>query len=135
MSTMTMTIPVTEKLEEKKFIDTLQDFNPNQYNQSQTDVDDPNITTDDPFDPNFIVRHYKGITPYPDFSDIKISQQNLKKLLDPNYVGTQIIDLDTSENYVDFIKQSNANMISSENEFNTQNDVVTAMIPELLENR
>ena len=54
-------------------------------------------------------------------------------LLDPTFVPTKVVDLDTADDYVEFIKISNANMLASENEFNT--DMVTNFIPELLAQR
>lgn len=55
-----------------------------------------------------------------DYSDIMITEQQIRQLLNPNYVPIKVVDLDTAPDYVEFIKTANANMLASENEFNTE---------------
>jgi len=43
-----------------------------------------------------------------------------------------IVDLDTAENYVDFIKNSIKNIIASENEFNIDNSEIESRMKTVL---
>ena len=57
--------------------------------------------------------------PAVNYSELKISEYEMQKLRNPNFVPPRIVDLDTTEDMVEYYKVANANMLQSENEFNT----------------
>lgn len=70
---------------------------------------------------NPIIKSNKYISDFPDYSDEVMSDFRLAQLLGKPMEIPSVVDLDTSDNYVDFIKNSIKNVIASENEFNISN--------------
>ena len=54
---------------------------------------------------------------FPDFSDDVMSDYKIQKMLGRNVEMPTIVDLDTSKDYVGFIKNTIDNVVASENEF------------------
>lgn len=62
-----------------------------------------------------------GLTNFPDYSDEVLSDYKMAQILGKPVPNESIVDLDTADDYVDFIKNTIKNIISSENEFNISN--------------
>ena len=58
---------------------------------------------------------------FPDYSDEVMSYYKMAQMLGKPVPNESIVDLDTAEDYSDFIKNSIKNIIESENEYNIDN--------------
>lgn len=76
-----------------------------------------------------------NILEFPDYSDEVMSDYKLSLMLGKQPDIPVVIDLDTAPDYVDFIKNSIASLIKSENEFNIANNELTEGIKQLIENK
>ena len=65
-----------------------------------------------------------SLTSFPDYSDEVISDFRLAQMLGKPMEIPAVVDLDTADNYVDFIKNTIKNVIVSENEFNINNSEI-----------
>jgi len=70
---------------------------------------------------NPIKKSNKSLADFPDYSDEVMSDYRLSQLLGKPMEIPSVVDLDTADDYVDFIKNSIKNIIASENEFNISN--------------
>jgi hypothetical protein len=85
---------------------------------------------DDPMTPKVNAKFYdtsianpmhgasSSLEDFPDYSDKVISDYRLQKMLGRDVPDPSIIDLDTSDDYVGFLKNTIKNVLSSESEFN-----------------
>ena len=74
---------------------------------------------------NPIKKSNKALNDFPDYSDEVMSDYRLSQLLGKPMEIPSVVDLDTADDYVDFIKNSIKNIIASENEFNISNSEIT----------
>jgi hypothetical protein len=65
-----------------------------------------------------------SLTSFPDYSDEVMSDFRLAQMLGKPMEIPAVVDLDTADNYVDFIKNTIKNVIVSENEFNINNSEI-----------
>ena len=109
------------------FLQGVEELDPNGksvHGISENDVLDPitKVSIQDQPEPKVIseeaIRRALKV-PYKDYSDIKITEQQMEALRNPNFKPSPVVDLDTSTTLVDFYKTANANMLNFENLFNT----------------
>jgi hypothetical protein len=62
-------------------------------------------------------RNIMNLEDFPDYSDEILSDYKIAQMLGKPMEMPNVVDLDTSPNYVDFIKESIVSQIRSENEF------------------
>ncbi len=74
---------------------------------------------------NPIKKSNTSLTSFPDYSDEVMSDFRLAQMLGKPMEIPAVVDLDTADNYVDFIKNTIKNVIASENEFNISNSEIT----------
>lgn len=74
---------------------------------------------------NPIKKSNTSLTSFPDYSDEVMSDFRLAQMLGKPMEIPSVVDLDTADNYVDFIKNTIKNVIASENEFNISNSEIT----------
>ena len=73
-----------------------------------------------------------GLSNFPDYSDEVLSDYKMSQMMGKAIPQENIVDLDTAENYVDFIKNSIKNIIASENEFNIDNSEIQSRMNTVL---
>jgi hypothetical protein len=74
---------------------------------------------------NPIKKSNTSLASFPDYSDEVMSDFRLAQMLGKPMEIPSVVDLDTADNYVDFIKNTIKNVIASENEFNISNTEIT----------
>lgn len=74
---------------------------------------------------NPIKKSNTSLTSFPDYSDEVMSDFRLAQMLGKPMEIPAVVDLDTADNYVDFIKNTIKNVIASENEFNISNSEIS----------
>jgi|TARA_R110000772_G_scaffold97604_2_gene196949 hypothetical protein len=113
--------------EQTLFSEALDNYDRNDPHRRQDELDDENtgpLVNAPLYDTsitNPIKKSNSNISEFPDYSDEVMSDYMIAKLLGKQIEIPSIIDLDTADNYVDFIKNSITSLIKSENEFNITN--------------
>jgi hypothetical protein len=74
---------------------------------------------------NPIKKGNTSLTSFPDYSDEVMSDFRLAQMLGKPMEIPAVVDLDTADNYVNFIKNTIKNVIASENEFNISNSEIS----------
>ena len=74
---------------------------------------------------NPIKKGNTSLTSFPDYSDEVMSDFRLAQMLGKPMEIPAVVDLDTADDYVNFIKNTIKNVIASENEFNISNSEIS----------
>ena len=74
---------------------------------------------------NPIKKSNTSLTSFPDYSDEIMSDFRLAQMLGKPMEIPAVVDLDTADDYVNFIKNTIKNVIASENEFNISNSEIS----------
>ena len=114
-----------------QFDEALDNFDINDPHRRQDEFDDINtapVVNAPLYDTsitNPIKKSNTSLTSFPDYSDEVISDFRLAQMLGKPMEIPAVVDLDTADNYVDFIKNTIKNVIASENEFNISNSEIS----------
>lgn len=113
--------------EQQVFSEALDNFDPQDPHRRADELDDKdtapqvNVPLYDTSITNPIKTSNKNISDFPDYSDEVMSDYQMMRMLGKQIDIPSIVDLDTAPDYVDFIKNSIKNIISSESEFSMVN--------------
>jgi hypothetical protein len=80
---------------------------------------------------NPISKSNNNLEDFPDYSDEVMSDYQMQRMLGKPINIPSIVDLDTAPDYVDFIKNTIKNVISSETEFNIQNTEISEILKQV----